>query len=145
MQQFPHHYQVTAQGAPEEAILISSQGLPDWPTAAPAEFDGPGDLWSPETMLVGAAANCFILTFRAIAKASKFAWTDLRCEAQGLLDRVERVTQFTEIQLHVKLQLPAGSDAEKAQRLLEKSEQNCLITSSMKAKVHLQTEVTVEA
>jgi len=144
MQQFPHHYQVLAQGAPDDAILVSSQGLPDWPTAAPAEFDGPGDLWSPETMLVGAVANCFILTFRAIAKASKFAWTDLHCTARGVLDRVERVTQFTEVELSVKLQLPAGSDVAKAERLLEKSEQNCLITSSLKAKVTLQAEVTVE-
>ncbi len=142
MQQFPHHYNVLAQGSPEEAIVVSSQGLPDWPTAAPAEFDGPGDLWSPETMLVAAAANCFILTFRAIAKASKFDWSNLNCEARGLLDRVERVTQFTEIELHVKLQLLPGGDVEKAERLLEKAEQNCLITSSLKAKVTLHAEVS---
>ena len=35
-----------------------------------AEFGGPGDLWSPETMLAGAVAGCFILTFRAAARAS---------------------------------------------------------------------------
>jgi peroxiredoxin-like protein len=143
MQPFPHHYNALAQGAPEDTIIISSQGLPDWPTAAPTEFDGPGDLWSPETMLVAAAANCFILTFRAIAKASRFEWTNLSCAARGVLDRVERVTQFTEIELHVQLTLPADGDVAKAERLLEKAEQNCLITSSLKATVALRAEVVL--
>ncbi len=143
MQQFPHHYTVLAEGAPAEPIIVSAQGLPDLPTAAPAEFDGPGDLWSPETMLVAAAANCFILTFRAIAAASKFEWTSLSCAARGVLDRVERVTQFTEIELHVKLQLPPAGDEAKAERLLEKAEQNCLITSSLKATVTLRAEITL--
>lgn len=143
MQPFPHHYNALAQGAPEDTIIVSSQGLPEWPTAAPAEFDGPGDLWSPETMLVAAAANCFILTFRAIAKASKFEWTNLSCAARGVLDRVERVTQFTEIELYVQLSLPADGDVAKAERLLEKAEQNCLITSSLKATVVLRAEVVL--
>ncbi len=143
MQNFPHHYVVRADGTDAGTVLISSTNLPDWPTDAPAEFDGPGDRWSPETMLVGAAANCFILTFRAIARASKFEWTKLTCKVSGVLDRVERVTQFTEIELGVTLQVPAGTDVEKAHRLLEKSEQNCLITSSLKAQVTLKAEVAV--
>lgn len=60
------------------------------------------------------------------------------------MDRVARVTQFTEIKLAVKLQLSPGSNVAKAERLLEKSEQNCLITSSLKAKVSLQAEVVIE-
>ena len=142
MQPFPHHYYVLAQGAPDDAIVVSAQGLPDLPTAAPIEFDGPGDLWSPETLLVATAANCFILTFRAIAKASKFEWSNLSCEARGLLDRVERVTQFTEIELYVKLHLPATGDIEKAERLLEKAEQSCLITNSLKSKITLHAEIS---
>lgn len=141
MQSFPHHYQVTATGTAQGDIPISAENLPAWPTNAPAEFDGPGDRWSPETMLVGAAANCYILTFRAIAAVSKFEWTDLQCSATGLLDRVERVTQFTQIALKVTLTVPAGADHAKAERLLDKAEQACLITSSLKAEVTLNAEV----
>jgi hypothetical protein len=36
-------------------------------SAAPAEFDGPGNRWSPETLLVGAVPDCFILTLSAEA------------------------------------------------------------------------------
>lgn len=143
MQNFPHHYGVTADGAVTGRVLVSSPNLPVWTTDAPAEFDGPGDVWSPETMLVGAVANCFILTFRAIARASKFEWQQLSCKAVGVLDRVERVTQFTEIHLTVTLVVAAGTDVEKAQRLLEKAEQNCLITNSLKGKVHLEGNVQI--
>jgi organic hydroperoxide reductase OsmC/OhrA len=90
---------------------------------------------------VGAVANCFILTFRAVARASKFEWTSITCQVQGVLDRVERVTQFTAMELQVKLRVPTGADVERAHRLLEKSEQNCLITSSLKATVELRAEV----
>ncbi|MEZ4673359.1 MAG: OsmC family protein [Caldilineaceae bacterium] len=141
MQQFPHHYQVLAQGDPDAAITVSAQGLPDLLTDAPAEFDGPGDKWSPETMLVATVANCFILTFRSIARFSKLEWAEISCDVQGTLDRVDRVTHFTTMELKVKLTIPAGSDAEKAQRLLEKSEQNCLITNSLKATIKLHMDV----
>ena len=143
MQNFPHHYVVTADGRATGRVIVASPNIPDLTTDAPAEFDGPGNVWSPETMLVGAVANCFILTFRAVARASQFEWTSITCQVEGVLDRVERVTQFTEMALQVKLHVPAGTDVERAKRLLEKSEQNCLITRSLKAKVELRTEVEV--
>lgn len=144
MQNFPHHYVVTADSAATGTVMVASPNLPNWPTDAPAEFDGPGDVWSPETMLVGAVANCYILTFRAIARASKFEWKQIACKAVGVLDRVERVTQFTEMHLTVTLATPAGADVEKAQRLLEKAEQGCLITNSLKGKVKLETSVQTD-
>ncbi len=143
MQNFPHHYVVTATGANSGNIVVSSPNVVNLTTDAPAEFDGPGNLWSPETLLVGAVANCFVLTFRAIARASKFDWSSITCNVQGVLDRVERVTQFTEIHLAVKLAAPAGTEAEKAQRLLEKAEQGCLITNSLKARVELKAEIVI--
>lgn len=144
MQNFPHHYIVTADSGASGAVLVSSPNLPDWPTDAPAEFDGPGDVWSPETMLVGAVANCFVLTFRAMARFSKFEWKQIACRVVGVLDRVERVTQFTEMHLTVTLEVPAGTAVEKAQRLLEKAEQGCLITNSLKGKVTMETSVQVQ-
>ena len=63
MQDFPHHYGVAAQGNVEGTIELSSPGVPDLESAAPAEFGGPGDKWSPETLLSAAVADCFILSF----------------------------------------------------------------------------------
>ena len=77
MQDLPHHYHVNASAEAEGNIALKAEDLPQLVTAPPAEFGGPGDQWSPETLLVGAVADCFILTFRAIARASKLEWTRL--------------------------------------------------------------------
>lgn len=141
MQDLPHLYVVAANADADSHVLISSQGLEPLETAGPPEFGGPGDLWSPETLLVGTVANCFILTFRAVARASKFEWVSLRCDVSGTLDKIERVTQFTSFDLRVELTVAPGTDEKKALRLLEKAEHHCLITSSMKAKTSLDAKV----
>jgi len=144
MQEFPHQYQASAHAGPVGDIQLASSGLPELRTAAPAAFGGPGDRWSPETLLTGAVADCFILTFRAIASASSLPWTALHCEVTGTLDRVDRVTQFTTFDLFVTLDLPAGTDAERAQSLLQRTERTCLISSSLKGAVRLHPQVQVE-
>jgi len=143
MQELPHHYHVSASAENEGAVTLKADDLPQLVTAPPAEFGGPGDQWSPETLLVGAVADCFILTFRAIARASKLEWTRLECSAEGVLERVERVTRFTAVTVRATLTVPAGTDADKARRLMEKSEEACLITRSMLAESHLEAEVVV--
>jgi len=111
----------------------------------PAEFGGPGDRWSPETLLVAAVADCFILTFRAIARASKFSWLSIRCDVVGTLDRVEKITQFTGFHVRAVLRVPAGTNDEQARRILTRAEQSCLITNSLKAASHLEADVEVSA
>ncbi len=143
MQDLPHRYVVAASTATDKTVTLSSQGLDDLDTAGPAEFGGPGDLWSPETLLVGAVADCFVLSFRAIARAAKLEWDSLDCEATGILDKVERVTQFTRFDVRAELCVPPGTNEEKAHKLLEKAEKHCLITNSMKAPSTLDASVRV--
>lgn len=143
MHSFPHRYDASAAASPVGGVLVTSAGLPALETAPPAEFDGPGDRWSPETMLVGAVANCFILTFRAIARAKGLKWESLECRVEGTLDRVDRVTQFTGFHVHATLAVPPGTDVEHAQQMLERAEQGCLISNSLKAAKHLDARVLV--
>lgn len=145
MQEFPHKYTVSAAGAADGDVSVSSAGLPALVTAPPAEFGGPGDRWSPETMLVAAVADCFILTFRAVARAMKLPWESISCDVDGTLDRVERVTQFTAFTIRATLTVVPGADVEQARRALERAEHNCLITNSLKAAVHLDTMVLMAA
>jgi len=145
MQDLPHRYRVVADAGDEGEIELTSERLPSIASAAPAEFGGPGDRWSPETLLVGALADCFILTFRAVAKASKFDWLSLRCDVEGILDRVEKITQFTSFIVRVSIRLPDGADEERARRLLARSEQACLISNSLKAESELEVTVELES
>ena len=143
MHPFPHRYEVGAHAVPEGHVQLDSAGIPALRTAPPAEFDGPGDAWSPETLLVGAVADCFVFSFRAVAGASKVPWTALDVRVQGELDRVDKVTQFTAMHVHARLQVPEGVPADRAERLLQRAEQVCLISNSLKATVHLTAEVVV--
>lgn len=144
MQALPHHYQVSASSSPKQTVMLKAAGLPDLETDAPEEFGGPGDIWSPETMLTGAIANCLILSFRAIARASKMEWTEIDCDVEAVLERIDRVTRFTRIILKVRLVVPAGTDQVKADKLLDKSKIVCLITNSMTSEVVLEKSIISE-
>lgn len=143
MQDLPHNYAVSANADAASLVTVSGEGLMDLETAAPAEFGGPGDVWSPETLLVAAVANCFILTFRAIARASKLQWTSLSCDVTGTLDKVNKVTRFTGFDLSAELTTPAGVDESKARRLLENAERHCLVTNSLTAETTLSAKISV--
>ena len=141
VQPFPHHYGVVAAADAAGDVTLDSSGLPTLASAPPTEFGGPGDRWSPETLLVAAVVDCFILTFRGIATMSKLPWISLACEATGTVDRIERVTQFTAIEIRARLHVPAGANVEQAQRLLVRAEETCLVTNSLKITPHLDAGV----
>jgi organic hydroperoxide reductase OsmC/OhrA len=143
MQEFPHHYRVTARGVVEGDVELTADRVTSLRSASPAEFGGPGDRWSPETFLVGAVADCFILTFRGIARASKLPWTSLQCDVTGTLDRIDRATQFTQMDVKARLNVPLGTDPEAARRALERAERGCLISNSLKAPLHLESSIEV--
>jgi peroxiredoxin-like protein len=144
MQEFPHHYRVSSSASADSPVTLTAENLPEIVTAPPVEFGGPGDKWSPEALLMGAVADCFILSFRAIARASKLDWTELHCEATGTLDRVDRVTRFTAVAVNASLTVPDGTDVEKAEKLLHKAEQSCLVTNSLIAESSLSATVKVQ-
>jgi organic hydroperoxide reductase OsmC/OhrA len=144
MHPYPHRYRVAARAEPGGDVSVSSQDLPTLATNAPIEFDGPGGRWSPEGLLTAAVADCFVLTFRAIARASKLSWSGLEVETEGTLERVEGVSRFTNFDVTARLKVPPGTDSARAQKLLEKAEATCLITNSLSAKRHLNATVLEE-
>jgi len=141
MQQLPHAYVVSAAAASESNVTLASDGLESIASAPPEAFGGPGDLWSPETLLVTAVADCLILSFRAIARASAFSWSELQCSVDGTLDKVDRQLRFSAFTVHARLTIASDANAAKAEKLLHKAEQSCLITNSLIAESYLTVEV----
>lgn len=144
MQEYPHIYHVSASTHSGRNVTLGSAGLPDLESTSPPEFGGPEGYWSPETLLVASVVDCFVLTFRAIARSSKLDWSTLECSASGTLDKEERITRFTAFHIKAQLAVPAGTRVEKAERLLEMAEKHCLITNSLSAEVHLEANVVEE-
>jgi organic hydroperoxide reductase OsmC/OhrA len=141
MHPYPHHYEASAEGGPTDLVQVTSAGLPTLATTPPPQFDGPEGTWSPETLLCASVADCLILTFRAVARASKFEWHRINCRTAGTLERVDGNSRFTGFVSHVTLHVPAGADAARARVLLEKSEHGCLVANSLNGKRELVAEI----
>jgi peroxiredoxin-like protein len=141
MQAYPHHYKVAAAATSDGNVSLSSEGVADIISAPPKEFGGPGDKWSPETLLVASVADCFILSFQGISRASRLSWISLQCEVEGILERSEGTTKFTSFLVRATLVIPEETRSERAHRLLEKAENSCLITNSLSGETHLEAVV----
>ena len=137
MKPFPHHYSASATANPEDNVATTSEDLPIIPVAAPADFGGPGDQWSPETLLMAAVADCFVLSFRAVATAMKLDWLEVDCKADGVLDKVDRKIKFTDVLTTVRLTIPASADKASAEKVLTKSHSTCLVSNSLNCETRL--------
>jgi organic hydroperoxide reductase OsmC/OhrA len=145
MQPLPHHYRVSARGGRAGRVVLHHDGVAPIESAAPAEFGGPGDAWSPEGLLVAAIADCFVLSFRAVARAAQLEWDELEVSCEGTLERIEGVTAFTAFDLRAELTVGADVDPEKANAALQRAERSCLISNSLKAPVHLTPLLALRA
>src|SRR6184192_3865431 len=65
--------------------------------AAPPEFGGEPGLWTPEHMLLGSVATCYVATFRAIAEASKLLCDRMEVFVEGTIEKREGGFRFTQI------------------------------------------------
>jgi organic hydroperoxide reductase OsmC/OhrA len=141
MHPYPHIYVAAASAESSGLVAVAAPELPSLETAAPPQFDGPGDVWSPETLLCASIADCFILTFRAITRTARFMWLRLECRVEGVLERVGQVSQFTRYTTFATLTVPAGTDTTKARELLERAEYGCLIANSLRGARALEAQV----
>lgn len=143
MKPLPHRYEATLTGGPTGHANLASDGLPNLPTAPPVDFGGPGDAWSPEHMLLGSVATCFLFTFRAVARASQLQFNSVDLDVSGTVDRVDGVTRFTEIVLRARAVVAAGTDPDRARRVMERSERACLVSRSLESPIRFEPEVLV--
>jgi peroxiredoxin-like protein len=139
-----HSYQVSLNWKEGRQGIISSNVLPSKiEVATPPEFEkGVPGIWSPEHLFTAAVLSCFMTTFLAIAEFSKLEFENFDCDAEGVLDKVEGKFLMTEVNLKAKLKINDIEKAEKAERILNKSEAACLISNSIKTKVNLTCEIS---
>ncbi len=122
---------------------LSAAHLPDLEVDAPPEFKGHEGVWTPEHLFVAAVNSCFMTTFLAIAENSKLEFVSFSTDAKGTLEKLEgQGFIMTEVVLRPKLLVNHARDIERAGRILEKAEKNCLISNSIKSETRLDPEVS---
>jgi peroxiredoxin-like protein len=142
-----HFYDVAVKWKVGRTGVLSFTELDDTiEVATPPQFpNGVPGIWSPEHLLVAAVNSCFMTTFLSIADNSKLRCHSFECAAKGKLETVEGKYMISEITLNPVLELENEEDRERAMRILQKTEANCLISNSVKSKIIFEPEVKVVA
>jgi len=141
MKPLPHRYEVRLSGGPSGYTTVSTKGVPDLQSAPPLDYDGPGDAWSPEHLMLAAVETCFLFTLRAVAKSSKVEFSALDLASEGIVDRQDGITRFTEIVLRPRLTVSSSADRDRALWILEKSARTCLVSASLATPIRLEPEI----
>src|SRR5215467_4991513 len=110
---------------------------------APVQFGGLEGRWTPEDILLTAIASCYTTTFRALADYSKFEYSDLEVEVSGRVQKVASGYAFVRIATHPNLTIVNEDDRLRAARLLEKTQELCLVSRALAIPHKLEPNIQV--
>ena len=137
-----HIYKTNLKWAKERKGIESAEGLKEIEVATPPEFPfGHAGIWSPEHLFIASAEVCLMTTFLAIAHNSKLNFIEYTSEAVGYLEKESAGYLITRIEIFPTVVLEDEKLIDKTERLLEKAEQHCLISNSMKTAVTIIPKV----
>ncbi len=137
---FPHHYEVKLSSPRQGGAELYAAAAPPILAGAPMEFGGRDTWWSPEHLLLSSLSLCLQTTFEAIAAKARLTVRRYECEAKATLDRTEAGLVFTEIRLHVDIEV-SPEDAERAPKLLASAKKHCLIANALRPVVTVDLSV----
>jgi organic hydroperoxide reductase OsmC/OhrA len=149
----PHYYNVDIAWSKDRKGMMCSPELTNANTstsscievATPPEFPkGMPGIWSPEHLFTASISSCLMTTFLAIAENSKLEFLSFCCGSKGKLESVEGKFMMTEVILEPIVTVSDEQSIERALKVLQKAEMNCLISNSVKTKVVMKPTVQIE-
>ncbi|TVQ67813.1 MAG: OsmC family peroxiredoxin [Balneolaceae bacterium] len=140
-----HNYSVTIEWDGGRIGTMHSAALEQKvQVATPPEFPGGVEgIWSPEHLFTAAVSSCFMTSFTAIAEYSKFEFDALKVESEGVMSKEEGKFVMSRIILRPVLTIQDPSKEKKAHRLMEKAEEICLISRSIKSEIVFEPQVKI--
>jgi peroxiredoxin-like protein len=120
---------LTAARAPGKDVLR---------VATPPEFRGGIEgQWSPEDLLVAAAASCYALTLAAVAERRELVLDDLRVSATGHISRRDDGRYgFVAIELDAEI-FTASRSQRAAIRTADEAKEKCIVSMALDVPVHV--------
>lgn len=140
-----HIFEVDLEWKEGRIGIMRSDALDDAiEVATPPEFPGGEEgIWSPEHLFTASVSSCFFTSFTAVAEYSKFPFESLTVKSKGKMSREDGKFVMSEILIEPELVITDENREKKAHRLLEKAEEICLITRSIKSKVVMKPVVKI--
>jgi peroxiredoxin-like protein len=139
-----HYYETTIKWDEGRIGTLSSETLNSFKVATPPDFPkGVPNTWSPEHLYVASINTCLMTTFLAIAENSKLEFISFSSESKGKLEKVDGKFIISEIELIPEIKVKSERDKERAERIITKAEEHCLISNSVKTKVILNPTILI--
>ena len=141
MPRFPIEYAVELNKNDGNPMEVSAAHRPRLVVGPPPEFGGSDVWWSPEHLLVAALSSCMTATFTALADRAGLQVGTYRCQARGILDRVDGQIAFAAMHLEVEITV-LGDDVERTRALVDEAKTRCFVAGSLRCPVNLTATVT---
>jgi peroxiredoxin-like protein len=140
-----HVYEVSVNWQADRKGVMSSPVLnTKIEVATPPQFPkGIEGIWSPEDLFVAAINSCLMTTFLSIAENSKLEFVSFDSKALGKLEIVNGKYIMSEVTLLPVVTINDEQQKERAERVLQKSEANCLISNSVKSTIVFKPKIKI--
>jgi organic hydroperoxide reductase OsmC/OhrA len=137
------HFPLTVEWLGDRSVAVRVEGKTAVEIRPPLVFGGSDpSAWSPEDLLVAAAASCLAVTFTGLAARAGLEYARLSVAGDGVAGR-RADGHFGFIGLRLQLSLETSTTEQAAARALAKqAEQSCLIAASLAVPVETEIEVT---
>ena len=141
-----HTYEVNLQWNFDRKGTLSSPVLPTQiEVATPPDFPkGMKDIWTPQHLFIAAVSGCLMDTFLVVAENSRFEFISFECNAVGIVTTANEKLRVTEITVKPKISIKSADDEEKLRKILEMSNNECLICNSITTKISLEPIVVIQ-
>ena len=140
-----HFYEVSVNWQSDRKGIMNSPALTSSiEVATPPQFPkGMEGIWSPEHLFVASLNSCLMTTFLSIAENSKLEYISFSSKAIGKLEIVDGKYTMSEVTLIPVVAIANEQNKDRAERVLQKSETNCLISNSVKSSIVFKPEIKI--
>jgi len=121
---------------------LSSEGKPDLEVATPADFGGPGGIWTPEDLLVAAVNSCIMTTFLHYRAKADIELVGYSSTAEGELVYGDSGLSFAGVTVKPDVVVATQEDVQKAREALQRAGKTCLISDAVKCPVKVTPSVS---
>lgn len=102
-----HRFRVVAWWASGRTVIAQSSSAPKAiHFSSPPAFGGLEGRWTPEDLLLGALASWYTTKFQTLAEYSKFKYTDLQVEVEGVIRKAEKGYSLGEVVIRSDMTIP---------------------------------------
>jgi organic hydroperoxide reductase OsmC/OhrA len=122
---------------------VELEGRPPLEVSAAPQYRGDPTRLNPEELFLASVSSCQMLTYLALAARHKIDVLAYEDRARATLATADRKMRVTEVLLHPRITIAAGSDASKARELVELAHEGCFIANSVACAIHAEPEIVV--